>query len=250
MSSTGSWLTSSKALLLVAAAAASTAGCATPSSGHLIHSDDFSRGLDQWVIEAERPARVAIREGELDIDTPAGITLWFTPKLSGPVRIEFEATAGAEGGANDQVSDLNVFWMARNRAAGDAEPVFAKPRSGRFAEYNDLLTYYVGLGGNRNTTTRFRRYIGDPQIRPLLPEHDLTSPAALLVPNRKQTITLVADRHTIEFRRDGATVFRFEDSSPYEQGWFALRTTASHLTIRALRIRTVVPGRGSRGSRG
>ena len=40
--------------------------------------------------------------------------------------------------------------------------MFARLRSGTFAEYNDLLTYYVGLGGNRNTTTRFRRYIGDP----------------------------------------------------------------------------------------
>jgi hypothetical protein len=238
MSSTGSWLTSSKALLL-AGAAAFTAGCATTSAGRLLHSDDFSRGLDQWVIEAEKPAHVEIREGELDIDTPAGITLWFKPKLSGRVRIEFEATAVAAGGPNDQVSDLNVFWMARNRAAGDAEPVFAKPRSGRFAEYNDLLTYYVGLGGNRNTTTRFRRYIGDPQIRPLLPEHDLTSPAALLVPNRKQTITLIADRHTIEFRRDGATVFRFDDPSPYEQGWFALRSTWSHLRIDNLRIHSL-----------
>ena len=46
--------------------------------------------------------------------------------------------------------------------------MFAQARSGAFADYNDLLTYYVGLGGNRNTTTRFRRYIGDPVLRPLL----------------------------------------------------------------------------------
>ena len=52
----------------------------------------------------------------------------------------------------------------------------------------------MGLGGNRNTTARFRRYIGDPETRPLLPEHDLNSPDALLVPNKKQKITLIADR--------------------------------------------------------
>ena len=73
----------------------------------------------------------------------------------------------AEGGPNDQVSDLNVFWMANN--VDGQQPVFAHVRSGKFADYNDLLTYYVGLGGNRNTTTRIRRYIGDPVLRPLLP---------------------------------------------------------------------------------
>ena len=56
-------------------------------------------------------------------------------------------------------------------------------RSGKFEEYNDLLTYYVGLGGNRNTTSRFRRYIGDPILRPLL--LGTTSPRSdMLVPNR------------------------------------------------------------------
>ena len=84
-------------------------------------------------------------------------------------------------------------------------------RAGRFAAYNDLKTYYVGLGGNRNTTTRFRRYIGDPETRPLLPEHDRSSPDVLLVPNRKQKIILIADRNTIEYRRDGKTLFRLED---------------------------------------
>jgi hypothetical protein len=64
----------------------------------------------------------------------------------------------AEGGPNDQVSDLNVFWMATNRDGTEPMSPF---RGGRFEAYNDLRTYYVGLGGNRNTTTRFRRYIGD-----------------------------------------------------------------------------------------
>ncbi len=199
----------------------------------LIHRDDF-RDLAQWHIEAEKPARIEARNGVLDIDAPAGVTLWFKPRLDGPVLITFEATAVAEGGVNDQVSDLNVFWMAGNRDG--VEPVFAKRRGGAFAEYNDLLTYYVGLGGNRNTTTRFRRYIGDPVQRPLLPEHDLRSPAVLLVPNKKQTISLIADRNTIEYTRDGTTVFRLDDGSPYTQGWFALRTTWSHLRVERLRV--------------
>jgi hypothetical protein len=199
-----------------------------------LHHDDFRNGLALWHIEAEKPGHINAANGVLDIDVPAGVTLWFKPRLEGPVVIEFDATAVAEGGPNDHVSDLNVFWMANN--ADHSAPVFTRKRSGAFAEYNDLLMYYVGLGGNRNTTTRFRRYIGDPVTRPLLPEHDLRTPAAMLVPNRKQRITLVANGGTIEYRRDGELLFRLDDPNPYVNGWFALRTTASHLRIERLRI--------------
>jgi hypothetical protein len=228
MSSTASWRTSASALLVL------LSGCiGQPAGSRLLHADDFATA-ENWVLESEQPARVVARSGGLDIDTPAGLTLWFKPRLIGPVEIQFDAAAIAAGGPNDQVSDLNVFWMASNR---DGTQPFPSTRNGRFAAYNDLLTYYVGLGGNRNTTTRFRRYIGDIDLRPLRPEHDLSAPDSLLVPNQKQTITLIADRNTIEFRRDGRTVFRLDDPAPYTSGWFAIRTTQSHLRIERLRIR-------------
>jgi hypothetical protein len=227
MSSTASSRIFASALLLLA-------GCVSLPRVELLHQDDFRNGLALWHIEAEQPGSIGAKEGVLDIDVPAGVTLWFKPRLEGPVIIEFEATAVANGGPNDHVSDLNVFWMANN--ADSSAPVFARPRNGEFAQYNDLLTYYVGLGGNRNTTTRFRRYVGDPVMRPLLPEHDLRAPAALLVPNHQQRITLVADGSHIEYRRDGATLFRLDDPAPYVAGWFALRTTASHLRVSHLRI--------------
>lgn len=230
MSSTASSLISNS----VALAALLLAGCASSRGDTLIARDDFRSGLGQWHIEAEKPARIAARDGVLDIDSPAGVSLWFKQKLHGPVRIEFEATAVSEGGPNDQVSDLNVFWMANNRDG--TAPIFAKPRSGRFSEYDDLLTYYVGLGGNRNTTSRFRRYIGDPESRPLLPEHDLSASDTLLVPNVRQTITLIADGRRIEYLRDGRRLFLLEDDAPYVSGWFALRSTYSHLRIRNLSI--------------
>jgi hypothetical protein len=220
----------------VALAALLLAGCATPR-GSIIARDDFRSGLGQWHIEAEQPARIEARDGALDIDCPAGVSLWFKQKLDGPVSIEFEATAVDEDGPNDQVSDLNVFWMASNRDG--TEPVYARPRTGKFAEYNDLLTYYAGLGGNRNSTTRFRRYVGDPVNRPLLPEHDLTAPDTLLLPNVRQTITLLADGSRIEYLRDGRRLFLLEDATPYVSGWFALRTTHSHLRIRNLTIRAL-----------
>ena len=242
MSSTASWRTFVSASLLT------VAGCASgPQARSLLHEDNFESAAN-WVVEAEQPARVVAGHGVLDIDAPAGITLWFKPRLTGPLRIEFVATAISAGGPNDQVSDLNVFWMASNRDGSAPFSLERGPsqRSGKFAEYNDLVTYYVGLGGNRNTTTRFRRYIGDPQIRPLLPQHDLSAREALLTPNHRQTITLIAEGRRIEYRRDGRALFHFDDPSPYVQGWFALRTTFSHLRVERLRIYTLDPARNSR----
>jgi hypothetical protein len=229
MSSTASSRTfvSAISFLLLSACAAQ------PRPGVLLFADDFT-DLHNWRIEAEQPGRISAAHGVLDIDVPAGVTLWFEPRLEGPVVIEFEATAVSAGGPNDQVSDLNVFWMAGNRDG--VEPVYARARSGAFAEYNDLLAYYVGLGGNRNTTTRFRRYIGDPKLRPLLPGHDLAQRSALLVPNRSETIALIANGRIIEYRRNGQPLFHLNDAAPYIAGWFALRTTWSHLRIRHLRI--------------
>lgn len=234
MSWTASSRTSSSRLARwgAAALAAAFAGC------NALHGDPaFSGVLDDgrhWVIESEPGSRVSVRNGVMDIDSPAGISVWLRHRIEGPVEISFDAIAIAAGGPNDHVSDLNVFWMATNI---DGTAPYTRPRGGRFAAYNDLLTYYVGLGGNRNTTSRFRRYIGDVELRPLLPEHDLSSADALLVPNRKQTITLIADRNTIEYKRDGRVLFRLNDESPYTSGWFALRTTQSHLRIEELRIR-------------
>lgn len=205
----------------------SAAGCAggvrplTPQSG-------------DWRIEAEQPARV--RFGDvIDVDTPAGLSLWFKRELVGPVTIEFEALAVSEGGANDVVSDLNAFWMATDPAVRDGS-VFARGRSGAFAGYDDLRTYYVGIGGNRNTTTRFRRYVGQPGNRPLRPEHDLKGAGNLLVPNRWTHVRLIADGRHIAVERDGRRIFELDDAEPYKRGWFALRTTKSHLRIRNLRI--------------
>src|SRR3990170_5443791 len=200
------------ACLLAACASTSNSG-GPPELGAVLASDDFQEGLQHWSIELEQPGSVRAADGALEIDVPAGATLWFKHELSGPVAIVFDATAVAAGGSNDRVSDMNTFWMARNKD-GDPAP-FAQPRSGAFADYNDLFTYYVGLGGNSNTTTRFRRYIGDADTRPLLPEHDLSSADVLLTPNRRQTITMIADGPRIEYWRDGVRLLHFEDTVPY-----------------------------------
>lgn len=183
-----------------------------------------------WRIEAEAPAHVAFSHGGIEIDTPLGLTLWYRRRLSGAVRISFDAMPIAHGGPNDTVSDLNAFWMAREKDGSDPAP-----RSGRFEDYDTLQTYYVGIGGNRNTTTRLRRYVATPRVRPLLPEHDRGD--ARLAPGRWTHITLIADGATIAVERDGSRLFTLTDPTPYTSGWFGLRTTWSHWAFRHISIK-------------
>lgn len=196
----------------------------------VLFSDDFRAGLTQWAVELEKPGIVDARGGVLQVDVPAGSTVWFRPELQGPVMIEYEARMIKAGGPNDRVSDLNAFWMATDTRS--PQDLFARPRSGKFADYNQLRTYYVGQGGNSNTTTRFRRYIGDAQERPLLPEHDLRTPDVLLQPNTWQTVRLVALGNRIQYYRDGRLIFDFKDPEPYTRGHFGFRTTFSHVELR------------------
>jgi len=200
----------------------------------LIYQNDFNDGLADFQIEQEQPAKVEAKGGTLTIDAPAGITVWLKQKLSGPVAIEYDATAISAGGPNDRVSDLNCFWMADDPAHPGA--LLDQGRTGKFADYDTMTAYYVGYGGNANTTTRFRRYIGQSGNRPLRPEDDLNDEPHLLTANKKKHLKLVADGSKIAFWRDGERVFSFDDPQPYTSGWFGLRTVKSHLAIEQLRI--------------
>ncbi len=210
----------------------------------VLASDEFNHGLAHWTAELEKGGSVAAAGGVLDIDVPRGCSLWFRKPFGGPILITYEATAVKAGGPNDRVSDLNCFWMARDsRTPGD---LFASRRSGKFADYDVLRCYYVGLGGNYNTTTRFRRYVGRRGDRPLLPEHDLTAPEDLLKPNVPQQIALLAAGGTIEYYRNGKRLFAYEDPEPYTSGWFAFRTVWSHLRIRHFRVYRLEPSQRGR----
>jgi hypothetical protein len=205
----------------------------------LLARDDFTDGLSQWRVELEAGGTVTAQGRALDIDVPAGCTVWFKRPMAGPVLIAYEATVVAAGGPNDRVSDLNCFWMATD--ARSPAGFFAAGRSGRFADYDQLRCYYVGLGGNGNTTTRFRRYLGEPGRRPLLPEHDLSAQEDLLAPNVAQKIQLVAAGPVIGYYRNGRQLFAFHDPEPYTRGWFGFRTVHSHLRIRNFQVYRLTP---------
>ncbi|TXC72599.1 Tat pathway signal sequence domain protein [Sphingomonas ginsenosidivorax] len=193
---------------------------------------DARNGSPQWRIEADKgSAKVSIQRGVIDVQSPDGVTLWYRQRLSGPVRIDYDVMAVSAGGANDAVSDVNAFWMAR-----DPGTTTLRPRDGAFASYDGLETYYVGIGGNRNTTTRFRRYIGRAGDRPLRPQDDRQAPGDMLTPNVWMHVRLIADGSRIAVERDGKPLFALTDPAPYTSGLFGLRTTKSHLRIRNVTV--------------
>jgi hypothetical protein len=188
--------------------------------------------LDQWSVEQMPGGTVTTREGALVIEDAAGCTVWFRQILKAPVEISYDVTVVARGGPHDRVSDVNCFWMASDPTQPDGR---LQRRTGKFEEYDSLQTYYVGVGGNENTTTRFRRYVGDGS-KPLLPEHDLPHRRFLLEPNKTYRIRLLARDGLAEFWRDGEKVFSFRDPAPLTIGWFGLRTVHSHLEVRNFRV--------------
>ena len=221
--------------LLLAAPGAGAEPAARFAPGELLFQDDFP-DASRWLVEQRPGGAVAAQRGALVIDDAGGCTVWFRPELAAPVIIAYEATVIDRGGPHDRVSDLNCFWMATDPAAADGSvPATTAKRTGAFADYDALRLYYVGYGGNTNTTTRFRRYDGTG-ARPLLPAHDLPAPAFLLRANTVYHLTLVAAGGRAQFYRDGELIFDYPDPQPLGRGWFGVRTVHSHIEIRHFRV--------------
>ncbi len=207
-------------------------GCVLVMFGAVLHANEPRA---EWKIEQVAPGTATQRAGELVIQDTGGCTAWWSERLVAPVEITYEATLVMAGGKTDRLSDLNCFWMAQDPRSAAAPFAAGQARTGKFSDYDSLLTYYVGYGGNNNATTRFRRYDGTA-ARPLLPEHDLSEPKFLLEPNRTYRIRLVARDGKAEFYRDGELIFSFTDPAPLTAGWFAIRTVRSHLVVKYLKI--------------
>src|SRR5690606_3213501 len=182
------------------------------------HRTTFDKPGDvaDWVVEQQPGGSVRIADGALVIDDEAGCTVWFKRELHAPLRIRYQATVTSAG----RVSDLNCFWMASDPDhPGD---LFASGhgRTGKFATYDQLRLYYVGYGGNANSTTRFRRYDGTG-ARPLSPDHDLTANEFMLIPDHTYTIELTVDKAgKVTYTRDGEVLFSIVDPEPLLRGWF------------------------------
>ncbi|MBE7170229.1 MAG: methyltransferase [Williamsia sp.] len=203
-------------------------------SGKLIYADDFSKPLDSktWVAEIEsKPgahSSVYTKNGALILDTKGGATVWLNKVLSGNLQIEYDRKVLVDSGENDRLSDFNQFWMATDPHNPD---LFT--RNGKFEDYDNLVLYYAGMGGNTNKTTRFRKYLPNG-TKPIIKEY-LDAPH-LLNANTVYHIKILVQNGTTSYWVNGECYFMYNDPSPLTKGYFGFRSTWSRQAISKLRI--------------
>lgn len=199
---------------------------------NLIFSDDFTSTLDTTVWKAEiapLPAsKVYVQHGQLFLDTKGGVTVWLNRKLGGNIRIEYERKVLIDSNANDRLSDFNTFWMVT-----DPKNKNLFTRDGVLESYDSLSLYYVGMGGNTNSTTRFRKYQGNGE-KTLLQEY--TDRDHLLTANEKYHIVVEVINNTIRYIVNGKIFFQYQDPSVLKEGYFGFRSTKSRQSINWIKV--------------
>jgi hypothetical protein len=198
----------------------------------LFFSDDFTAALDTSLWKAEIAplpgSKVYVQKGELFLDTKGGVTVWLNKKLRGNIRIEYWRKVLVDSGVNDRLSDFNSFWMAT-----DPKNSNLFTRNGVLESYDSLQMYYVGMGGNTNRTTRFRKYQGNGE-RTLLQEYkDSTH---LLRANKEYHIIIEVIDNRVRYIVDGETFFEYNDRSVLKEGYFGFRSTKSRQSIDRIKI--------------
>jgi hypothetical protein len=221
------FLKSFKSVLLLATIL-QLSGC----TNTVIFKSDFKGKLNTklWKVETQKEeegSSVFMEDGFLVMDSKPGVTVWLNKELSGNYRISYDRVVVLDSGKNDRLSDLNQFWMAE-----------AKPfdREGVFEEYDNVRLYYIGYGGNYNSTTRFRKYEGNG-IKPVLAEY--LEPKYLLKPNHTYRIITTVQDGRITLSVDGEVLVDYLDQNPLEKGYFGFRTTWSRQKISNLRIEKI-----------
>lgn len=206
--------------------------CTKPAKMSAQSDQALSLQAENWIIEQMPGGQVHFESNTLDIRDEAGCTVWLKKRLSTPVKISFTVKLISSDPQKERISDLNCFWMASDPQRPDRSVYEADHglRSGKFSDYDSLQCYYVGMGGNTNTTTRFRRYQGGG-IKPLLPEHDLQGKEFLLEGGKTYQITIESSAKGIRYLRDGRVFFDWKDPAPLTDGFFAFRTVWAHLQI-------------------
>ena len=195
-----------------------------------------------WVIEkVSDQTIVEIKDSVLEVTATNGITLWLDQEIESPAKIEFEAKVIHHNGKFDRVSDLNCFWMANDPQ--HPNDFFARStwRHGTFGNYYSLSQYYVGYGGNNNSTTRFRKYDGNfdafakEKIRPKVIQ-EFTDAENLITPNHWYKIQITTIDNLVKYQIDDRLLIEFNDENPYTKGYFGLRTVKNHIQYKNVKV--------------
>lgn len=209
---------------------------ALDSASATVYKDDFQRFDPQaWAVEAEagdagKAAQAVSRA--LVLDASRGLTVWLRRQLIGHYEISFTRTVLAEGKPHERLSDLNFFWEAQLAGGAAPEPF---RRSGKLEDYDKVPMFYAGIGGNTNTTSRFRYYDGSGE-RKLLQEY--LTPEYLLKSNHPYRIRIVVDAKGTRLYVDDREFF--SAAGPLAGGgYFGFRTTQSRQKIENFQVRRV-----------
>lgn len=197
---------------------------------------DQSAVLSDWIIENQAEHMLAERNNNiLEIIAPEGLTLWYNKKLTGNYEISYRIAMIMEGNRFDRLSDMNCFWAASDPEHPDDLFARSEWRNGVFQNYNTLNLFYVGYGGNENTTTRFRQYHGeyygkdDSKIKPLLQEY--TDENHLLKPDKWYHVVIKVTDNETSYSVDGETLFRLPIKKGEGDGYFGLRLLTNHIQL-------------------
>lgn len=207
-------------------------------------SDDSLMKLDNWVAEdVSGEATITVKGDQFDIVAPDGLTLWYNKKLTGNYQISYDAMMPMSGSSYERLSDLNCFWSANDPLFPDNIFERSAWRNGVFKNYNSMNLFYVGYGGNHNTTTRFRRYYGeyfekeDDKIKPLLFEY--VDADKLLKANKWYHIEILVSATTTRFMVDGELLFSHHLTPNEGDGYFGLRLLTNHTLFANFKVEQI-----------
>ena len=110
--------------------------------GNLIHKEDFSEGLDHWMLEGKVAAHIDdghlyFESSDYPVKEIAKGNIWWRVDINEPFVMEFDYKSLSENGLS------MVFWNATEL---DGSNVFSRKRTGRYEEYiNGLHAYHVSF---------------------------------------------------------------------------------------------------------
>ncbi|MFI3282261.1 MAG: DUF6250 domain-containing protein [Rikenellaceae bacterium] len=188
----------------------------------------------KWVVESQTEDAVTMIGDTMEVVAARGVTLWYDKRFEGDYQISYSAKFVMEGGPHDRLSDLNCFWGAIDPAYPD--DFFRQSwvyRDGDFSTYSPLDLFYVGYGGNRNSTTRFRRYTGayvssDAQKnREMFNEY--RNPEDILREGEWMNIVITVRGGRTTYSMNGKELVNHPVAEGQDEGYFGIRLVRNHV---------------------